>query len=825
MAANCWKHFILLFLVTGIFSLVNAQQGDTNSYVQNEDSSKGSSFFRKWKMVGEKETLHSLEKYKAGQIAIKQQQLIDDIRTTSQHAKIYLRKGIDSHAINRHLDQVEAYIRVVNDGVFVNAGTAQTQRNLAVSSAILTELLFNTAAEKDKVVTYTNNLVNFRDRIDSLSVDSALYTFPKDSIAIIKYLKRLQIVAKDLGPVDTMLDQSLANIQNLRSRAELLVFSLGAELEEVERKRADLTEHTFDQMFPYISGPVNYSRPFLDIIKSSLAKEKLALSFYIRDNIERIFILLVLLAFTIIFIRSFRQKMVEKLELHPDFNGQLVLRSPILSGILLNTSLFQFIFLDPPFIFSFVLWLIAAICLAFIFRGFISVHWMRFWIVTIILFTLASFDNMILQASREERWIMLVLSVTGVIYGTYILAIGKRFELKEKGILLFIAFMVLVECAASLFNIFGRYNLSKTLLISGYSGVVIAILFLWTVRLINELLGLTSRLYKHPEKKLFYIDFDRLGDKVPGILYIFLVLGWFILVGRNSYAFKQIVNPFNDFLTTERTLGDYSFTINGLFIFILILTSSMLLSRIISFFAAEPGEKLQNGKNSGRIELGSWLLLIRIFIISMGLFLAFAASGIPLDKITIILGALGVGIGLGLQGLVNNLVSGLIIAFEKPVNVGDLIEVNGKPGTMKSIGFRSSVVTLSDGASLIIPNGDLLSQHLVNWTMGKNIKRLSVSFGVAYGSDLVRVKQLVNQLLEADQRILDNPSPLVVANEFAPSSINFEILFWVKLFTESHVIKSEVITKIDECFKAEGIVIPMPQQELHIHNLTKTNQT
>lgn len=132
---------------------------------------------------------------------------------------------------------------------------------------------------------------------------------------------------------------------------------------------------------------------------------------------------------------------------------------------------------------------------------------------------------------------------------------------------------------------------------------------------------------------------------------------------------------------------------------------------------------------------------------------------------------------------------------------------------------------MNDGASLIIPNGDLLNQHLVNWTMGKHIKRLSISFSVAYGSDLAKVKQLVTQLLAADQRILDSPPPLVVANEFAPRSINFEILFWVKLFNEPHLIKSEVITKIDACFKAEGVVIPIPQQELYIHTHTKNNQT
>ncbi|MGY0037558.1 mechanosensitive ion channel family protein [Pedobacter sp. NJ-S-72] len=151
--------------------------------------------------------------------------------------------------------------------------------------------------------------------------------------------------------------------------------------------------------------------------------------------------------------------------------------------------------------------------------------------------------------------------------------------------------------------------------------------------------------------------------------------------------------------------------------------------------------------------IGSWLLLIRITILGIGLFLALAAAGIPMDRIAIVLGALGVGIGFGLQSLVNNLVSGLIIAFEKPVNVGDIVEVDGQSGVMKSIGFRSSVIANWDGADVVMPNGDLLGSHLVNWSVGGGKRRTYIIIGIAYDADLRKAKELVSELLNADDRI------------------------------------------------------------------------
>jgi small-conductance mechanosensitive channel len=806
------KKFVCSTLLTILFYSAWSQQADTTK----PSDTVGSAFVRSMQKLGSEEAVRSIEKFREEQISKKQLQLVNLIARTNHQLNSYLRKGLDTAGIRNELEETRNSLEIIKDGVFINKGTSQTHRNLTVSSDILSELIKRMVAKKNQLDEYRNMLVDFRDKLDSLQADSVLYYFPNDSVRIRKYQTKLSIVVKEILPVESRLSSSLNIVEELQPRVDLMVYDLRVALEDVELYRKELSSQNFNREFSNLWGEVGFSRPLGEILKFSLSKENLLIGFYFNDNQEKLFIILILIVLLTFLIRSIKKRLAEEGALDPEYKNQLVVRYPLLSALVIVLSIFQFIFFDPPFIFSFCFWLISAISLTMIFRNYITPYWMRFWIIFVVLFILASFDNFILQASRTERWMMAVLSMIGMVYGSLILLKRQEHELKEKKILFFIAFVVLLQAGSIIANMFGRFNLSKTYLATGFVGLIIAILFLWTARLINEGFSIASRVYKHPDRNLFFINFEKVGNRVPGFFYVLLVIGWFILIGRNFYTFKLFTGPLYNTITEERTIGDYTFTISGLLIFVLILIASMFLSRLVSFFASEPVAAHEAHESTTKVGIGSWLLLVRIFIISMGLFLALAAAGIPLDKITIIIGALGVGIGLGLQSLVNNLVSGLIIAFEKPVNVGDNIEVNGKPGTMKSIGFRSSVVTLSDGACLIIPNGDLLSQHLVNWSMAKNVKKISTKVGVAYGSDLQQVKSILQNILKADDRIIKYPEPSVVAKEFNHSSIDFELSYWVRNQHESSAVVSNIIEGIDREFKNAGIVIPLPQQELHI---------
>lgn len=405
------------------------------------------------------------------------------------------------------------------------------------------------------------------------------------------------------------------------------------------------------------------------------------------------------------------------------------------------------------------------------------------------------------------------------------LLVERHQELRERWILIPIFLMTIMELFSILFNVLGRFNIAKILMVAGLMNVVVAIVFLWVIRLVNEGLTYASNLYKKQERRLFYINYNRVGKRAPFFFYAILIVGWFVLFGRNFYEFRLLSEPLKSFFQEEHQLGSYTFSIYNLLIFMLIMIGATVLSKIVSFFASDSQWNSNDDKQEKKFRLGSWILLIRISIISIGFFLAFAAAGIPVDQIMLVIGALGVGIGFGLQSLVNNLVSGLIIAFEKPVNVDDLIEIDGHAGKVKSIGFRSSVIATLDGADLIMPNGDLLNSNVLNWTVGGFKKRIHIQLEVKYGSDLDKVKMLIVDVLHKNDQIFVTPAVSVQFGSLSAQSIMIEIYFWVKTLKDTGQVRSDVIKTIQSVFQENGVDLALPKQELLWKNEPESNNT
>jgi len=211
--------------------------------------------------------------------------------------------------------------------------------------------------------------------------------------------------------------------------------------------------------------------------------------------------------------------------------------------------------------------------------------------------------------------------------------------------------------------------------------------------------------------------------------------------------------------------------------------------------------------------------MVRYTLVTGGVILAVMAVGMPIDRLTILFGAFGVGIGFGLQNVVNNFVSGLILLFERPIQIGDTIEVGQLIGKVKTIGMRSSNVRTFDGAEVIVPNGNLISNEVVNWTLSDQRRRIEIIAGVAYGSDPHKVRTLLMKMLEENPDIVKDPAPDVLFNELGESSLDFRLLFWVSNFQDWLRIRSDVMFAVHDTLKEAGIEIPFPQWDLHLRSV------
>jgi small-conductance mechanosensitive channel len=211
--------------------------------------------------------------------------------------------------------------------------------------------------------------------------------------------------------------------------------------------------------------------------------------------------------------------------------------------------------------------------------------------------------------------------------------------------------------------------------------------------------------------------------------------------------------------------------------------------------------------------------LAHYFIVLVGFLLAISILGFDVTKLTIVLSALGVGIGFGLQSVVNNFVSGLILLFERPVRVGDIIELGGKWAEIKRIGLRATTVQTFDKADVIIPNADLITNQVTNWTLSNRQVRLCIPVGVAYGSDVPLVMKTLLECANANTMVIRGPEPQVLFLSFGESSLDFELRVWVLDADHRLKVKSELNQEIDRSFRAANIEIAFPQRDLHLRSV------
>jgi len=476
---------------------------------------------------------------------------------------------------------------------------------------------------------------------------------------------------------------------------------------------------------------------------------------------------------------------------------------PVAASLLVVFSLAPFLDLQPPATFIDLLQLLLLATLTWL--GWRS--WPRplfwFWLGVVGLFFALAVTYSNRAPGLLGRWLMLLLNGGAAALGWAFWRYLRRTKLLAAFVRPVALFYVTLNALAVLAGASGRVSVAK--LLSTTAGVALtqAVALSAFVRVVTEAFFLQAQHSRLAGGLGTRFSFGKMESGLRKGLTVVVGALWLMLVFTNLNLYNLFYHLIEHLLTAPHKLGSTVFTLGGVLLFAGIIFLTVQLQKYVGYVFGETDDDFN--ADSGR--KGSWLVVARLGIIGGGLLLATVASGLPVDKIAIVLGALGVGIGLGLQNIINNLVSGVILIFERPFQVGDYIEVKGQTGRVKDIGIRASKLTSQAGSEIILPNGDLLSNHVINWTLSNNHIRTELTLALGPDIDLAEVRRLIGEEILANPNTLHKIAPEILLNGITTSGYDLKVLFWINNIRQEDVLKSEILAGIYQRLTGAGIAM------------------
>ena len=294
------------------------------------------------------------------------------------------------------------------------------------------------------------------------------------------------------------------------------------------------------------------------------------------------------------------------------------------------------------------------------------------------------------------------------------------------------------------------------------------------------------------------------------------ILVWLNGMSQLLSIHDAIISTISEVLRYSFGYGHLQFTLGGSLSVLLIMLAGYSGARVLTSLLRRfllPRVPLQRGVAHAISTVTYYVLLLLVAVLTL------ADAGVELNKFTVLTGAIGVGLGFGLQNVVNNFVSGLILLFERPIHLGDTLEIGGLVGTVRRIGARSSTILTFQGAEVIVPNSNLISNQMINWTLSSQWRRVDVRVPVAYGTEPERVLKLLVEVAESNPEVLRERPPMAFFLGFGESALNFELRFWSAHQDEWFQLQSEVAIAVVKALQKAEIEIPFPQRDLHVRSL------
>ena len=712
-----------------------------------------------------------------------------------------------SSTLQKNINEADSAIGVVQEGLSFDIRVLSL-RNIQMLQTLVDNLKFNNDKYIETVNTYDQRLDSLKKNLLSIRRDTVLRTLFRTPALRKSFAIQLQPIREKWKNTDSLIRQATFLINNLKVQVSQNDITL-KELEyQTDMRLQKMGPRAFTKEVPYLWESMKEKKGGIlmaDYNKSANNLNAAGHYYFINTRSQRTWLFVGGIVFFVwVFFNYLSVKRKHKEAEVATFHFLFVKPVPIATSFVVMLTLAPLIDVNAPAIYLETVQFVLMIILTIVFYKRWPKDLFYSWCIIIALFLLVPLGNITNLPFVAQRWLMLVDDTAACLFGVYFFRHIYKADLRIRpNLLTAAAFYSLFNLGAAFANIFGRLTLTKILGSTAVYGFAQMISLTVFVRLITEaflLQILASRIRKNYPSTF---DYTRIQTKINRAATLLSIVLWLIVFFTNLNLFDTLTDELQTIFLTPRQIGSYNFTFWEIVLFIGIIWLANALQKYIAYFFGDTGDDTGIDHHGSR----SRLLITRLILLTSGFFLAVVASGLPVDKITVILGALSVGIGLGLQNIVSNFVSGVILIFDRPLRIGDVVELGDKKGRVKEIGIRASTLLTPDGAEVIIPNGDILSKNIVNWTLTNNQIRATITFSIESLPDDVDMKSDIISIITANSNVVKTREPFMMVNNIAAKSIQLSFMFWCIDVTRIDAAKSEVWRDIFKYLRTKNITI------------------
>ncbi len=733
---------------------------------------------------------------------------MEELHNTLNRINDITSRGFDTHGMEEELPEIKSNLQTIEDNLKLYNRVLNI-RNLQMFHVLLADMREHLEDWRSRLFDYNKELVKMNAEMMAFTKDSFVKQIKADTTFRNFYLPELKELKGKWVEANKATTQHLDKIAVLQAGVSGSYFK-AIELEnKVDRQLKIFSIRSLGKEHNYLWEAESRTDTSAATLarQSSRSFEGLGkiLNYYTRTHSDIwLWMLLIGLVFFLRVNKQFKRiKKAGRNELlQPPYIKYL--RALPFAGtlvVILNIASFFDLHAPAAYIDSLQSFLLFVLTILFWRR------WERrmfiYWIAIVVLYLLTTGTAAVVVPDVRVRIWMVVLNALSVVAGLFIyfriyknLSAGKLVRIVS---MIFVVFNIL----AALFNLYGRLSIAQVYSTAAIAGLLQIIGLTVFVQIMEEAFYLQMQSSRIAGGITARFDFEKIRGGLHKILMALVVVLWLMVFTTNLNIYNALYSGISSLVSTPRIIGSTSFTLGNILLFFVILFISNLFQKYIGYFFGETDEEM-----IGEVkEKSSRLLLLRLLVLVAGFLIAIAASGLPMDKITVVLGALGVGIGLGLQNIVNNLVSGVILIFERPLKIGDYVEVAGQKGRVKDIGIRSSRMVTTEGAEVTVPNGDLLSSKLINWTLSNNHIRAELLFTVAPSQALPLAKKIILEEVSGSDAIISKVAPELLVKSINDSSVSLKLQVWIQNVHQEEAFKSRMLQQIYQRLKENEITM------------------